>query len=329
MTRVRVVRRDTDRRRALMRRAVFVVAVAVPISIALTVLLGLGVSASVGCGTCHAEHVAVETRAKTVHGSLECGVCHAQSGVAGTLSDGARAVGWFRSAMFGAQVHAVSGDDQRCLGCHESIVEGVVVNRGVAVRHSDFLATPCGFCHEGTGHRISTHVYKGPEMDDCLTCHRTAEGNLGSCEGCHPDDGNDERGPNQTAWQVTHGDNWEQAHGLGDLNTCASCHDQGFCVSCHQVRVPHPADWQNLHGNGLDDTIRQSCATCHEETWCADCHRGVEMPHPSTFLPVHGPEADRLGAETCSRCHDERACDECHFRSAHPNVPGVAGPHGG
>lgn len=329
MTRVRVVRRDTSGRRALVRKAVFVVAVAVPFSVALAAILGLGVSEGVGCGACHAEYAADEARGQTAHGTLGCGACHAQTGAAGVLADGVRAVGWFGSALVGGQSLAVSADDQRCLGCHESILEGVAVSRGVAVRHSDFLTTPCGFCHEGTGHRIGTRIYKGPEMDDCLTCHQTAQGNLGSCKSCHPDDGNTERGPNQTAWRVTHGANWEQAHGMGNLGTCTSCHGQSFCVKCHGVRVPHPANWQTLHGNGLDDEMRESCSTCHEDAWCSDCHGGVEMPHASTFLPAHGQEADRLGDVKCSRCHDERSCEECHFRSAHPNVPGVAGPHGG
>ena len=320
-------RRDVSERvRAVARVGIPVAAGAILVALALVVVAGFGVRASIGCTTCHESYATAH--AQTVHATVACAVCHAREGALGVLPDGVRAVHWAGSAVLGKEPAAsLTAGQAACDTCHDSIGEQTIDNRGIAVRHADFVAsTACSFCHGGTGHQVEGRAYRTTHMDDCMTCHTTALSDMGGCSLCHLEGGEDERAQTDTAWRVTHGPQWRQTHGMGDQSTCRSCHTVDFCVKCHGVRVPHPADWPAVHGRGLDAVGREGCATCHEPEWCTSCH-GIEMPHPQGFLPAHGPESDRLGEETCERCHDPAGCDVCHFESSHPNLP-IAGSHG-
>ena len=329
MKQVRIGRRVRTPQQRAVRIAVLVGGALLPVTLVLAVVLGLGVSQGVGCGSCHAMGPYAAVGGDSSHSALGCQQCHAREGVTGILADGFRAMRWTGAAFVGRGVAGYTTDQSSCLRCHESVLVGTTVSRGIAVRHSDFIATPCGYCHEGTGHMIEGRTYRGPAMDDCLTCHKTSQSNLAGCEKCHPKVAERDRRETQTAWRVTHGPNWQTTHAMGNMATCSSCHPTEFCAKCHGVKLPHPPDWARAHGRGLDPVTRDSCATCHELSWCDTCHGGLSMPHPAGFMPDHGVLANDVGEQACNRCHEPMACTICHYQSSHPNVPGLSAPHGG
>ncbi len=286
--------------------------------------LGAGVQHGIGCSTCHQMRPFADAHDLGVHAAYDCDRCHAPGGLLTAPAEGIRAVGWGLSAALGKTPGVTTVPDSSCRSCHSSTLSETVVARGIAVRHSDFLVTPCTECHSGTGHRARGRHYRQLEMDDCMGCHKSAATDPKSCERCHVGAG--ERREGSTAWRATHGPEWEMTHGMGELTSCAGCHEPRVCVECHGVRVPHTADWMATHGDWAQESPGEKCVTCHDSEWCVDCH-GVEMPHAPDFLPGHGPLALEIGQDACVRCHDVVSCHVCHFESSHPAVPGVGMGH--
>ncbi len=307
-------------RRAYARFALIVAGIGLGIVVAAVLFAGIGVHADIGCGQCHSAYVSAASASS--HADVACSRCHAGGGVGSLVTDGLRAMGWV-GGSWTATVPPTAVDDSSCRDCHEADLEEVTESRGIAMRHSDVIDYECTECHAGSAHRIEGRWYRAVAMEDCMTCHRTSPKNPATCDKCHVPDAPAERLEGDTAWRATHGPGWESTHGMGDLDSCISCHPPGYCIDCHDIRVPHNPDWLSVHGAQVLVTGRESCEVCHDPGWCTDCHQ-VEMPHQNGFLRIHGPTADDVGAETCYRCHPKNSCDICHYESSHPNFP-VAG----
>lgn len=293
----------------------------------LDALGGVYLAAGTRCGACHAMRPYKESHSKTRHASQRCGTCHANTGTLAVFADGARMARMLGGAATFRRPSPASIDERACVSCHADVLGSVIRSSGIAVRHSDFSATRCSYCHGGTAHRVEPRAYKHAEMDDCLTCHRASPTNVSSCDQCHVDDSDDAVRSAKTAWRVTHGPGWERTHGLGDLDTCAACHTRDKCAKCHGVQIPHPDGWKTTHGHGLSDRLRSGCQKCHAETWCDACHGGVPMPHPVGFIKAHYEDVERHGYETCMKCHLLTDCEACHVAGAHLKLPGIS-PHG-
>jgi hypothetical protein len=120
----------------------------------------------------------------------------------------------------------------------------------------------------------------------------------------------------RSAWDLTHGPNWEKAHGMGDQKTCLSCHKSEMCIKCHDTEVPHPQPWAYLHAESAKQNI-EACSRCHKNDYCSNCHR-LQMPHPAGFLKEHQKIVEDLGKDVCWRCHNEDNCTPCHAQATHP-----------
>ncbi len=295
--------------------------------LALTLAVGAAFDAGAGCGACHAMRPFVEASTRAPHPRRSCADCHATRGPAAWLADGVRLQVMVGGAVSGRRPHGVTSTERACRTCHAAMQQATVRAHGIAVRHSDFAATPCSQCHGGVGHTVAGREYRHPEMDDCLACHKVSLSNLQGCELCHVETPERHIRRGRTAWAVTHGPDWRTTHGMGDLGTCSACHTPDKCMACHGVQVPHPSGWKDAHGRGLDASARQACETCHAPSWCTECHGGVEMPHAPGFLARHHADVKALGYERCTRCHTFEGCEACHLAGRHTAVPGLS-PHG-
>jgi hypothetical protein len=143
--------------------------------------------------------------------------------------------------------------------------------------------------------------------------------------------------------------------------SCATCHVQNFCISCHvdapesptiralamDARSPayahvltappsHAArDFLRTHGRAAQ-RANATCATCHTQQSCLSCHVGVPsraiaalptagpgrargaqlvraapVTHTREFRERHGAEASARPT-TCETCHVRETCLECH-----------------
>lgn len=188
----------------------------------------------------------------------------------------------------------------------------------------------------------------GPNaMDDvtsCADCHARS-----SCQTCHkagdvpvfqglPTPAQEPRGVTVTPGRV-HEPGFRTAHDVAAARdeTCASCHEQDFCSSCHQgASTPefHGPDFMERHGADLY-RASSDCASCHTtETFCRDCHASEGMQsggqvgggfHTAQpfWLLGHG-QAARQALESCASCHAQSDCARCHSASGGWGI----NPHG-
>jgi hypothetical protein len=132
------------------------------------------------------------------------------------------------------------------------------------------------FIHRGD--YVSRHyVDAAADPASCRRCHGQK-----FCEACHTLQNATRLAPGNTLRQPDSHDqpgfvndrtsgNFHGDHARRNVNSCASCHDQGrssVCVACHQVGGvggnPHPRSWTKRHDTG----------DINENGVCRACHRG-------------------------------------------------------
>lgn len=295
------------------RAALLVVAVAVVAS-ALTITVG---STSAACSACHTDRNAAETGS---HPDVSCYSCHLDQGLWDWPAFKAHEMfvmypGWVLGTLPDGPVDETNRDV--CLGCHESVLQGTIERLGVRVNHATCAPSgSCDSCHSGVAHGDQVRWLREPVMEECVACHR-AESGSDACDTCHRGKSETERlstGP----WQVTHGANWQQMHGMGSLRSCSVCHPQDYCVRCHGTQLPHSADFGAMHGNEAM-AENASCGDCHDvAAFCEPCH-GVPMPHADGFLTQHSGLATGYEDDSClGLCHRIEDCAGCHVAHTHP-----------
>jgi hypothetical protein len=278
------------------------------------------------CLMCHGD--AGESLSASVHVTADCDDCHTAPGALGLVESRMRVVSMVLATPFavvaGADTTDVLVDNEKCLDCHEGMVNQTFSSNGLRMNHRapEAAGWQCTTCHAGASHPGETYVGASYTMDQCLSCHSAGPTNLSTCEACHEEGSRDRSAsPAVTPWRVTHGSNWQRTHGMGDLNTCKTCHAADYCVACHNMQLPHAANFLGRHGKDVlaRPTGDADCVVCHKGAACENCH-GVEMPHPDGFVTEH-QQASRETPEVCARCHAQEQCDECHTRHTHPGIP--------
>ena len=222
-------------------------------------LVGVASVSPVFCSMCHSEQA--EALAASSHADERCDRCHGATSFGGLLERRLQVVSMFGSAITpGRQPVMTHVDNELCLDCHDAVSTGVLVRNGIKMSHRAPLedAWQCVECHPTTAHgieAIQTVSYRqvGYQMDTCLECHSSNPQNITACEVCHAEGAGRERSGIKTSWQIAHGENWRQAHGMGNLETCKACHSSEYCVACHGMPIPHPNRFANAHGKQVKD----------------------------------------------------------------------------
>ena len=269
------------------------------------------------CSLCHGTQS--RAQATTAHTGVTCYQCHLSDGAWSLPSHkGQELLGMYPKALVGLGYRSPAGQTARnaCLRCHASVLEGISTGDGLRVKHSSCATgSSCDSCHAATAHPKATRWAAAPVMEDCVACHKENDAPT-ECTVCHTQEkerSTRARGP----WQVTHGKDWRKMHGMGQTDSCSTCHPVGFCAKCHNVAVPHPADFGATHGDMAIQDL-ESCQTCHtSRAFCDACH-GMPMPHPSGFLKRHSTLTRGDQDPACLRCHEANDCDNCHSSHVHP-----------
>jgi hypothetical protein len=285
--------------------------------IAVLSIIGVAGAVPTSCSPCHGAQSSAW--ADSVHANIGCHFCHQRSGVIGVLQQRTEMLVMARSWVLSAPHERANIPDAHCLACHAGVMEGVVERNAIRVRHSDILeqGRACTHCHNTVTHGSAVGLPQRAIMDECLACHDGSRAS-NACDVCHVADERRSRSDIESPWQITHGVTWAYTHGLGDQNTCGSCHPAGYCSRCHGIDLPHPASWGNTHAQSAL-AVPASCTSCHETELCSSCH-STTMPHPDGFLPQHPTEVAETGVDACLDCHLQASCDACHEAHIHPGL---------
>lgn len=284
---------------------------------------GLG-SDSVTCLGCHAPGGSTWMMAVRFPVPETCVGCHAPAGQHLTQTDSA-----CTQCHVTLAASALTEGDVARFPAPPSHRDSAFVLGGGHGRAASASAVSCAFCHA---------------QEFCSTCH--ADGARVPAIAALPAD------PRSLAIQVSAvappshlGANFDRTHGALARQagaTCATCHSQQSCTSCHQGTVPNavgqlrqaapgrvsgvvllrrpPAShqdpaWKRAHG--ADAAARpQSCYSCHARAQCLDCHRpdagATGGYHPAGFLTRHPAEA-YARESSCAECHSTQGfCQDCH-----------------
>ncbi len=292
-------------------------------------------------------------RAHVVAG-VSCVTCHA--GIAEAGDDGPLHLPDDASC---ATCHLKPHDPRPCLGCHtDALAAGGAADarahlRFEHARHQAVTKGNCMRCHQAVA---EGDTRLRPPMAACWSCHEHDRArDVRDCQACHLDLAEEGTAP---ASHLVHEGDFVNNHGVkaaSSSDTCASCHAERFCASCHGVTaaaVParlspgnpmrasvHRAGFRGRHADEAK-VAPGACASCHQPERCEDCHRaegvtgaGAATPHPPGWVGLtagenrHGRAARRDPA-ACASCHGgagEALCVGCHREGGvggSPHPPG-------
>jgi hypothetical protein len=268
------------------------------------------------CGFCHADPKRPETYELREIASrmphvrhkppvAECSRCHT------ALSEPGKPV-------------RTAADHDTCLSCHGH--EQQYAKGSCDSCHTDlaqFATAPvASFSHQGDF--LRTHGEQArTSAQTCAACHDQT-----SCSDCHAKTASPKpsiKFPEDVASNFIHRGDFISRHTIearADGESCAKCHGQSFCSSCHTLnkltsdvvdpRTPHPPGWsfpgaRDFHGDAARRDI-VSCASCHDQgaaSVCVTCHAvgGVGgNPHPASWLDRHDSKEIATNG-MCLACH--------------------------
>ncbi len=286
---------------------------------ALLVAVALAGSSPSVCAWCHGD--AVRGLQETAHADTACYACHAPSSAERLSFKASELFRMYPAALIGVRPGTGPGSRvgaDACRACHEPVLSAAqpTTARGLRILHSVCVAdvTSCDACHATDAHGSATRYRQSASMGGCIDCHGRKGASV-ACESCHTE-GYERDDLLSGPFRVTHGANWQQTHGMGDLRQCVLCHQDEDCARCHGAGVPHSAGFGATHGE-ISLTGEAQCASCHVETFCDGCH-DTQMPHPDGFLPQHSSLVTSVSEPACLRCHTAEDCERCHVRHVHP-----------
>jgi hypothetical protein len=284
--------------------------------VAAALLVGVTSVTLPGCTTCHAGSSFESDTKAEAHAKIDCVRCHVKDNVGARISYAA-------NEIFGMALHVSQGDgraraqvdDPTCLSCHQEIDAGVAQGKGIRIKHATCAkGRACTDCHSDTAHGTVVKWPRASKMNICLDCHATNTVRA-SCATCHVSKTSAQLMASK-GFDAVHDASWKLTHGMGELKTCAACHEPDYCAKCHGIALPHPADFLESHG-ALAVAKKSACAKCHRPAFCSDCH-GIEMPHPTSFAPTHSSVVKAKGEAVCRKCHVADDCTTCHIQHIHP-----------
>lgn len=254
--------------------------------------------------------------------------------------------------------------DIPCTACHNRVahpeadleIAMVAPSTGErAAKHADFMTmTACFRCHSLTGKAPAGSEFVAP--GECSTCHPpgfdlkpASHETTGFYPAGHADlammelDPATGRPAEKVVKPVLHGKSEESTESpesgyapgghegtlgvpaVAAVDYCGTCHvTDTFCVGCHGVEMPHPADFVSNHAEEGRKSA-EACSRCHGgqgqpiagggTDFCNNCHHKGADPN-RTWISQHMEPVRSSGAQACFECHKPTYCSACHVRGA-------------
>ncbi|MGD8873315.1 MAG: cytochrome c3 family protein [Gemmatimonadota bacterium] len=228
---------------------------------------------------------------------------------------------------------------QRCVSCHVDTEPDVIAQFPAAPPDME-LPPPVAHYNEPATHleqKWMTLHGVDASRQECATCHTSND-----CTVCHvrplPDailamPGREQVTAPGVGLEAHAPDSHESvffldAHsGLAAANesNCSTCHEEQFCVSCHDGPVGGGYHESNFVARHQAEAFGRDteCANCHNTAvFCRECHVQVGLASSGrlgsgyhndgpVWLIRHG-QAARQNLESCASCHQQIDCTQCH-----------------
>jgi nitrate/TMAO reductase-like tetraheme cytochrome c subunit len=183
-----------------------------------------------------------------------------------------------------------------CIRCHSAEAHGEAVPEG---SRNEPNMDQCLLCHNNEFVGSNGEVASA----ECDLCH--TERDYAAVPATHDQEG----------WDTRHGSVGilSTCSACHDSESCTSCH--------RGVRMPHGDAWISSHGDRVERRAdRRDCRMCHSRQYCLTCHQ-VAMPHPPGYISSHPQAASRTGTRTCFNCHQVDNCQACHEQHGRGDPP--------
>jgi len=215
---------------------------------------------------------------------------------------------------FDHEAHNGYLDDPDCATCHVEDAFSIVPEKSVCLEchdqeFADDVTYPAMSSH---GPLWSfDHGLEGKVGDaDCASCHAQD-----FCLECHNAGFADEMGTIENNMANIHRSEFSVSHPISartDPQLCSSCHENRFCVDCHQQFSANDLAIDS-HRRGFRDGTTNPLHEFYTDAQCAGCHpSGSVLPSSSGWSAAHAREA-RKNLATCQSCHpDGDICLTCH-----------------
>lgn len=220
-----------------------------------------------------------------------------------------------------------------CRDCHADLdaVFAQPARAGMRFRHAvhfEKASSQCSDCHVAQPHSPTGTVK--PDHERCFACHGTGTATVaraggviapGTCVTCHVPGTIPKPATHASKTWVT-GQHGQQALSASTKATCAGCHTEKSCSSCHGVTMPHPAGFtggghvatvnkvgaavcQRCHGGSSSSRVGSSCESCHHPM----------KPAGQSMRSFHPDYIEHRSTAECARCHTVASfCTRCHGR---------------
>lgn len=235
----------------------------------------------------------------------------------------------YGSVVFSHRLHAEMADmGGGCESCHHYNTEGPVLS--------------CGSCHEpGSANELGKPGLIAAYHRQCISCHREWQRTV-ECRSCHELadikqavkrlDANKTKAHKKVERPVrilydtktnegTRVTFYHDQHARTFDISCASCHQNQGCATCHDVTKKASFERTRRSSDAMtEDEKHEKCFTCHKNDGCTPCHSDREakpFDHTAhTGWAIKGYHR----SVSCRSCHGEgnrftrvnRDCQSCH-----------------
>ncbi len=225
---------------------------------------------------------------------------------------------------FDHEAHNEYLDGPECSTCHVEDAFSIVPEKSVCLdchdqEFADSVTYPMLTSHKPVwafNHGQSAWT----EGINCESCHAQD-----FCLECHKAGFADEMGELGNNMINVHRSEFQVSHPIAartDPQLCSRCHENRFCVECHQQFAPADLAIESHRRGWSDITVSGATHDDFDESQCATCHPDSVLPSHE-WSGAHAREA-RKNLATCQACHpDGDVCLTCH--SARTGL--MANPH--
>jgi hypothetical protein len=206
-------------------------------------------------------------------------------------------------------------EDSPCVTCHVEDTQSIVPGKQVCEEcHDADFAKDVDYPSLTSHGPLWAFQHRAEAKGQAINCSQCHEQNY--CLECHIDGRADEMNELGNNLANVHRSDFQVSHPVAartDPQLCSSCHENSFCVDCHDSFNRNDLAFDSHRRSWSDLRVSPSGAEhrFYDESQCQGCHPNSVLPSHD-WSGSHAREA-RKNLATCQACHPEGdVCITCH-----------------